>query len=98
MSRINGSWRYWSLDLPGLDRSSAQELLRAAEGGGMSDAGSLVDPEQFLTVHLDRLTVSAVYTALSQIRLAADGVNRSDGTVVNGFRELLGEWLEETSE
>ena len=93
MKDVENSWRYWSVDLPGLSRSSAEELLRIAERAGMSTAGSLVDPAQFLTAHLDRDTVEAVYAALSRMRSSEDDASQSDAHTVNGFRELLEEWL-----
>lgn len=56
-------WWYWSLDLPGLTHDGAAALLRFAEQNGES-FGSLVDPGEFLTVHLDRDTVETICAAL----------------------------------
>lgn len=87
--------RYWSVDLPGLDRSSAESLVRYAADAGMSDAGAAVDPREFLTLHLDKSTAIAVSAALSRTQVAEHSDNPK-ALIAAGFRELLDEWLEES--
>lgn len=53
MKDADSSWPYWSVDLPGLSRSSAEQLLQIAEQEGLSTSGLLVDPTLFLTLHMD---------------------------------------------
>jgi hypothetical protein len=93
MKDVDSSWPYWSIDLPGLSRSSAEELLQVAEQEGLSVSGSLVDPALFLTLHIDRETVDAVCTALSRVDWPDAAAGQPVSAIVNGFRELLQEWL-----
>jgi hypothetical protein len=93
MKDADSSWPYWSIDLPGLSRSSAEELLQVAEQGGLSVSGSLVDPALFLTLHIDRETVDAVCAALSRVDWSDAVAGQPAAPIVNGFRELLQEWL-----
>jgi hypothetical protein len=67
MKEADSSWPYWSIDLPGLSRSSAEELLQVAQQEDLSVSGLLVDPALFLTLHIDRETVDAVCNALSRV-------------------------------
>ena len=91
-------WPYWSLDLPGLSGAKAQELLKIAERSGMSFGETLVDPAQFLTMHLDGPTVEAIHDALSRTRESTDKANQSAAVLVTGFIELLEEWLSDSRE
>jgi len=97
MNDTGVSWHYWSVDLPGLDRPAAQELLEIAKEAGMSDVGSLVDPAVFLTLHLDRSTVLAISAVLARAQMAEDP-ECSEALIVAGYRESLDEWLQETNE
>jgi hypothetical protein len=93
MQTIQDGWPYWSVDLPGLSRSNAQQVLETAERSGLSFGGTLVDPAQFLTLHLDGPTVEAVHAVLARGQESAQIANNSDAVTVNGFTELLEEWL-----
>jgi hypothetical protein len=93
MQTTHDGWPYWSVDLPGLSRLNAQQVLEMAERSGLSFGGTLVDPAQFLTLHLDRPTVEAVYVALSRGQECAQIAKHPDAVTVNGFTELLEEWL-----
>jgi hypothetical protein len=93
MKDADSSWPYWSVDLPGLSRSSAEQLLQVAQQEGLSVSGSLVDPALFLTLHIDRETVDAVCAALSRIDWPDAVAGQPVSAIVNGFRELLQEWL-----
>jgi hypothetical protein len=93
MKDADSSWPYWSIDLPGLSRSSAEELLQVAEQESLSASCSLVDPALFLTLHIDRETVDAVCTALSRVDWPDAAAGQPASAIVNGFRELLQEWL-----
>lgn len=54
---------YWSVDVPGLDATSADRLAEHAAAHGYS--ATTVDPEHFLTLHMDRETVEMLRDALS---------------------------------
>lgn len=97
MNATYDAWPYWSLDLPGLSSAKAHELLKMAERSGMSFGGTLVDPAQFLTMHLDRPTVEAVHSALSRRQEMGEIANQSNAIIVNGFIELLEEWLSDST-
>ena len=92
MKDADSSWPYWSVDLPGLSRSSAEQLLQVAQHEGLSVSGSLVDPALFLTLHVDRETVDAVCAALSRVDWPDAVAGQQVSAIVNGFRELLQEW------
>jgi hypothetical protein len=98
MNATYDCWPYWSLDLPGLSQAKAQELLGMAERAGMSFGGTLVDPAQFLTLHVDRPTVEVIRDVLSRRRESSDMASQSDGVMINGFIELLEEWLSDSPE
>jgi hypothetical protein len=59
----------------------------------LSVSGSVVDPTLFLTLHIDRETVDAVCTALSRVDWPDAAAGQPVSAIVNGFRELLQEWL-----
>ena|ERR1700680_1041311 len=90
-------WPYWTVDLPGLSRTKAHELLAMAEQAGMSFGGTIVDPAQFLTLHLDRQTVESLYRALSVSQPHQKCSIRIDPAIVNGIRDVLKEWLDGVS-
>jgi len=94
MNGNQDSWRYWSVDLPGLNHSSAKEVLEFARHSKISQYGSVVDPHQFLTLHFDRQTVESIYAVLSRIARPEETDNESVSPEVIGFRDLLEEWLD----
>lgn len=98
MSTHGGEWHYWSVDLPGLDRAQAEELLGMAERAGISFfgrsfLGTTVDPEQFLTLHLDRPTVETLVRALKAVPSDRSSPEEAD-QIAAGIREGLQEWLD----
>ena len=86
---------YWSLELPGLTREAAEGILHFAASHGLAEQGSLVDPNVFLTLHLDAVTVQSMLAVLRQ-GLAAAGTDQPppDAAVVLGMEEVLNDWLE----
>lgn len=87
---------YWGVDLPGLDRDAAEEVLAWAREQKLGEGGSVVDPSAFLTLHLDRDTVVALHTALSSTELI--GVEPAEtheaAVIIRGIVEMLREWLD----
>lgn len=86
MGRDHGAGQpfYWSLDIPGMTADQAPQVVAAVKGGGLPLDPLLVDPAIFLTLHLDRESVEAIVTALTESPSNAVG---------DGLRESLGDWL-----
>ena len=78
---------YWAIDIPGLTEPQAALLAAHIADGPMGLSASLVDPAQFLTLHLNRESVEAISSALACI-----GTN----DIVLGLREILDDWLVST--
>lgn len=91
MTDSEGVWPYWAVDLPGLSRPQAEELLGIAQQAGMSYGGTTVDPREFLTLHLDRDTVLTILWALNA-RLQNEPF---DPAAVAGVADILREWIEQ---
>jgi hypothetical protein len=98
VTAIEDSSRYWSIDLPGLSHSAARKLLQIAVGEGLAEAGSLVDPGQFLTLHIDSQTAMAVSVALTEALSLRDPSSEAGVLAIRGFKEELQEWLDETED
>lgn len=81
----------WSLDLPQLTQSGADELVTFAKDTGICELASAVNPSLFLTLHLDRASVSALVELLAN---RPGGNNNDDELVLQGLAEDFGEWLE----
>jgi hypothetical protein len=90
-------WPYWSVDLPGIGRAQAEELLAMAVKAGMSFGGWTVDPSLFFTVHLDRSTAEGLYRALCAAEPGGDSA-RTDEQDSAAVRESLKEWLDQASD
>jgi hypothetical protein len=75
---------YWSIDIPGLTESQADELLALARANDFGD-GVAVGPREWLTMHLDRGSVQTLLDAL--LRHAEAGAD------VGGLAEEMQEWL-----
>jgi hypothetical protein len=86
------NWPYWSVDIPGMSRGQAEELLDLAVKVGMSFGGTAVDPSDFLTLQLDRTTVESLYLALSPVE--GHSTSTWDEQISAGVREILKEWLD----
>jgi hypothetical protein len=90
--------RYWSIDLPGLGPEQAQELIELAEQAGMlSWGGSIVDPGQFLTFHLDRDSVDGLYRALAFAQANRKSSAEADFPEISAILEEMKEWLDSTT-
>jgi hypothetical protein len=88
MTEYPGGRQYWFIDLPGLSRAQAEELLGMAVRAGMSFGGTTLDPGLFLTLHFDRATVESVFCALCSIE------GSEEGRAVSSVTEVLKEWLD----
>lgn len=88
---------YWTVDLPGLDREGAEQVLGWAKSRRLGEGGSLVDPAAFLTLHLDRDTVETLVAALSASAAETGGPEQGDvGRVIaGGILEVFRDWLRE---
>lgn len=75
---------YWSVDLPGLKESGAALLIERAAEFGVSDGGTAVDPQRWLTLHMDRETVEEI----------AEGLRAIGGSAGYGLLGTLEEWLD----
>lgn len=75
---------YWSLDIPSMTAGQALQAISAIKEKGLGLEPLLVDPANFLTLHLDRESVQAMVDGLAGVR--SDPVN-------DGLRESLEEWL-----
>jgi len=86
------SEQYWSLDVPGLTRRQAGDLQSFVKDSGISDFVTVVDPSEFLTLHLDRDTVAALLRAVDQERSGRAG-RPDEAAVLDGLSEALTDWL-----
>lgn len=87
--------RYWSVDAPGLDAAGAAELVQhAGQLGGVLGATG-VDPDVWLTQHLDRETVATLLRALS-VALEAGALDPDAAWETRQLAEDLQGWLDET--
>jgi hypothetical protein len=75
---------YWSLDIPGMTADQALQVVSAIKARGLAPDALLVDPANFLTLHLDRESVEAIAAGLAEVR---------SNPVSNGLRESLEDWL-----
>ncbi|WP_146104067.1 hypothetical protein [Nonomuraea solani] len=82
---MNEDSPYWSIDVPGLDRESALELVRLIVEQNAKLAPIPVDPHFFMTLHLDRESVEVLRDSLRRDQLDHVGVS---------LLEALEEWLE----
>lgn len=87
--------RYWSVDAPGLSAAGAAELASAARRMSGVVGAVEVDPDAWLTQHLDRETVETLVSALS-IALAVGGFDPSVTWGIQQLVEDLQGWLDET--
>ena len=93
MSVREKDWPYWSVDLPGLSRAQAQELLEMAERAGMPAGGTAVDPESLVTLHLDRATVESLVRVLDAARTNRLTLDIANIRTITGVLEVLQEWI-----
>jgi hypothetical protein len=75
---------YWSIDIPGMTANQAQQVISAIKGRGLALEPLLVDPANFLTLHLDRESVETMAAGLAEVR---------SNPISDGLRESLEDWL-----
>ena len=80
----DASWP-WAVSIPGLTAAGARFVADTVNGHRPEVQVMQIDPRDFLVLHLDRGTVTALLEAL-------DAATDSPGA--SGFREVLVEWLE----
>lgn len=90
MTLSPGQLPSWALDTPGLDRSDAEELARLVRDRGFSAFATAVDPAYFLTLHLDRDTVTALLQAIAP---RGDPERQVEAAILEGLSGILAEWL-----
>lgn len=78
----------WSIDFFGIDQDAAEAIADSAKRLGLANDVMVVDPDFFLTLHLDMETVVSLREALSR-GPSGRGV-RTIGTAVE---DTLDEWL-----
>jgi hypothetical protein len=83
------NYYYWGIDLPGTTRSQASALLDAAKLNEWAKYGSLVDPSQFLTLHLDKQSVEMLLSALQSV--AGAGLPEDNLVFAAGIRAMIEE-------
>lgn len=87
--------RYWSVDAPGLDAAGAAALAtHAVQLPGVSGASG-VDPDVWLTQHLDRDTVAMLLRVLT-VAMATGGLEADEGWEVRQLADDLQAWLDAT--
>ncbi|MBI1379015.1 MAG: hypothetical protein GC157_16270 [Frankiales bacterium] len=95
MTRASDQGEAWTLDVPGLTRAQADELVSFIQDSGMSDFATAVDPANFLTLHLDRETAASLRRAISR----AGNTDRSPDSVdLAGLSEVLSDWLDHVAD
>lgn len=80
---------YWSVDFQGLSELQAEALLEFAETA-LGIRGTAVDPEHWLTRHLDDATVRSIVRVLE----SADVDDRAE---MSDIREDFTAWLRRAS-
>ncbi len=82
------STQSWSLDVPGMTQNVADYLVALLESAHGLDA-SAVDPNRWLTLHLDEPSVRSLRTAL---RAAVAISDEPGGVEVAGLQSLIEEF------
>ena len=80
---------YWGIDMPGLTREQAVELVSIIKSTGLDLEPILVNPAIFLTLHMDRDTVQALRSGL---------LGTQSDLIGDGLRESVEDWLNLTAE
>ncbi len=75
---------YWGVDIPQLTRENSEAVLSLIQRDCQGLSGSLVDPRQFLTLHIDQESAVTIRTALASLNSSAVG---------EGLKEIIDEWL-----
>jgi hypothetical protein len=83
---------YWSVVVPDMTEEQANWLLTVASEGPYKLLGSTVDPNYFLSFHIDRHSVETLKKALLLLE-SSDVDSESKGTS-RGLREAVDDWLD----
>jgi len=86
-------WPYWSVDIPGLNEKQAKDLLTFADRAGIGIGGTAVNPAAFLTLHLDKETVTSILHVLNDVR-AKSSLDTQEVLTISGLSEILKEWID----
>lgn len=87
--------RYWSVDAPGLDAAGAADLVEHARALSTVVGATAVDPDLWLTQHLDQDTVLTLVRALS-LASEADGVEPEERWEIRQLADDFRGWLDST--
>jgi hypothetical protein len=97
MTESEIDWMYWSVDIPGMSEAQAQQVGGFAEGAGIGVGATVVEPKLFMTLHIDRSTVSSVMSALEAALSGTSSSGAADLRVMSGILEAMQEWLEQAA-
>jgi hypothetical protein len=76
---------YWSVDIVGMTEEQARLVSSSIQGVGVELPTLLMNPRNFLTLHLDR----------ESVRILASGLANLPGSAArNGLKESLDSWLD----
>lgn len=95
MARAGGSEAhemYWSVVFPGMNKRQAEWLLSTAEEGSHELLGSIVDPNYFLSLHVDKYSAETMKEALLLLQ-SSDSSIESKG-IARGLLEAVDDWLD----
>lgn len=87
--------RYWSIDVLGLDAKGASELVNHARTLPVVHSASAVNPDLWLTQHLDRDTVATLTQALSAA-IQGTKLGSEEAWQIEQIVGDLRDWLEST--
>jgi hypothetical protein len=77
---------YWHIELIGINEAQGQKILDVASKLGLNYGGSLVDPADAMTMHLDACTAMSLYRGLGSL----GKLSRHDARVLEGLRGSMG--------
>ncbi|WP_159041267.1 hypothetical protein [Streptomyces sp. WM4235] len=83
---------YWSVVFPGMTEGQAKWLLPRAEEGLPGLLGSIVDPNYFISLHVDRHSAETMKEALLLLE-SSDSSTESKG-IARGLLEAVDDWLD----
>jgi hypothetical protein len=85
---------YWSIDVPGLSETGANELARVANGLEGVIGAVLIDPAVWFTMHFERETAAFMVKALESLGLTTE--DETERFEAEQMAYELRSWLSET--
>nr|WTB30651.1 hypothetical protein OG781_15130 [Streptomyces sp. NBC_00830] len=83
---------YWSVVFPGMTEGQAEWLLSTAEEGPHGLLGSIVDPNYFFSIHVDRYSAETMKEALLLLESSDSGIEAKG--IARGLLEAVDDWLD----